>query len=210
LNEQGEQLVEAWKGGFGNEYISRNRVSPEGLRARTRLWAEILQTIQGVMPESILEVGANVGGNLMALRQLTNAELFAVEPNPQARQEMADTGVLPAPNIREGHAAAIELDDASVDFAFTCGVLIHVHPDELLASCREIHRVSGRYIACVEYFADQPETIKYQGETGMLFKRDFGAYWLEHFPDLKPMGYGFSWKPISGLDNMNWWIFEKP
>ena len=78
-------MVEAWKGGFGNEYISRNRVSPEGLRARTRLWAEILQTIQGVMPESILEVGANVGGNLMALRQLTNAELFAVEPNPQAR-----------------------------------------------------------------------------------------------------------------------------
>ena len=100
-------MVEAWKGGFGNEYISRNRVSPEGLRARTRLWAEILQTIQGVMPESILEVVANVGGNLMALRHLTNSELFAVEPNPQARQEMADTGVLPAPNIREGHAAAI-------------------------------------------------------------------------------------------------------
>ena len=209
MNEQGEQLVEAWKGGFGNEYISRNRVSPEGLRARTRLWAEILHTVQGVMPESILEVGANVGGNLMALRQLTNAELFAVEPNPQARKELAENEVLPAANIQEGCAADIELSDASVDFAFTCGVLIHVHPDELQASCQEIHRVSRRYIACVEYFADQPETITYQGETGMLFKRDFGAYWLEQFPDLKPIGHGFSWKPISGLDNMNWWIFEK-
>lgn len=85
MNGQSERLVEAWKGKFGEEYIGRNRVSPEGLRARTRLWAEILQTIQGGKPESILEVGANIGGNLMALRQLTNAELFAVEPNPQAR-----------------------------------------------------------------------------------------------------------------------------
>lgn len=210
MNEQNEQLVRAWKGEFGDKYIGRNRVSPEGLRARIRLWAEILRTIQGRMPDSILEVGANIGGNLKAIRQLTNAEMFAVEPNPNARQELSDTGLLPAANIRDGHASEIDLPDASVDFAFTCGVLIHVHPDELLASCREIHRVSSRYIACVEYFADQPETIKYQGETGMLFKRDFGAYWLEHFPDLKPMGYGFSWKPISGLDNMNWWIFEKP
>ena len=210
MNENSEQLLGAWKGGFGNEYINRNRVSPEGLHARTRLWAEILHTVQGVMPESILEVGANVGGNLMALRQLTNAELFAVEPNPQARKELAENEVLPAANIQEGCAADIELSDASVDFAFTCGVLIHVHPDELQASCQEIHRVSRRYIACVEYFADQPETIEYQGETGMLFKRDFGAYWLEHFPNLKPIGHGFSWKPVSRLDNMNWWIFEKP
>ena len=41
--------------------------------------------------------------------------------------------VLPAANIRADHASEIDLPDASVDFAFTCGVLIHVHPDELLS-----------------------------------------------------------------------------
>ena len=49
----------------------------------------------------------------------------------------------------------------------------------------------------------------YRGEEGLLFKRDFGAFWLENFPDLKPVSFGFSWKPLSGLDNMNWWVFEK-
>ena len=61
MNDHSERLIEAWKGKFGNEYISRNRVSSEGLHARTRLWAEIWKTIQGRKPESILEVGANIG-----------------------------------------------------------------------------------------------------------------------------------------------------
>ena len=72
-----------------------------------------------------------------------------------------------------------------------------------------MHRVSSRYIACSEYFSDKPETIPYRGQTDALFKRDFGGMWLDLFPDLKVLDYGFSWKRTTGLDNLTWWMFEK-
>ena len=42
-----------------------------------------------------------------------------------------------------------------------------------------------------------------------LFKRDFGGFWLDNFPDLQVVKYGFSWKRLTGLDNLTWWVFEK-
>ena len=71
------------------------------------------------------------------------------------------------------------------------------------------HRVARRYIVCVEYFSDQPETIPYRGHSEVLFKRDFGSLWLDCFPDLRVLDYGFFWKRLTGLDNLTWWLFEK-
>jgi len=209
MNQQDKNLTEIWKGSFGDDYISRNRIGEKNLRDRTKFWAEILCSIPGANLKSILEVGANIGGNLMAMSQLTDATLYAVEPNSAAREELIKSGLMPEDRIHDGCASSIPLSDSSTDLVFTRGVLIHIEPEELLKSCSEIYRVSNRYIACVEYFSDQPETIVYRGEEGLLFKRDFGAFWLENFPNLKPVSFGFSWKPLSGLDNMNWWVFEK-
>ena len=209
MNQQDKNLTEIWKGSFGDDYISRNRIGKKNLRDRTNFWAEILCSIPEANLKSILEVGANIGGNLMAMSQLTDATLYAVEPNSAAREELIKSGLMPEDRIQDGCASSIPLSDSCTDLVFTRGVLIHIEPEELLKSCSEIYRVSNRYIACVEYFSDQPETIVYRGEEGLLFKRDFGAFWLENFPDLKPVSFGFSWKPLSGLDNMNWWVFEK-
>ena len=93
--------------------------------------------------------------------------------------------------------------------AFTSGVLIHIHPDDLLDSMGEIHRVAKRYVVCIEYFSDKPEMIPYRGHDDRLFKRDFGSYYLDNFPDLSVVDYGFSWKRLTGLDNLTWWVFEK-
>ena len=209
MNQQDKNLTEIWKGSFGDDYISRNRIGKKNLRDRTNFWAEILCSIPEANLKSILEVGANIGGNLMAMSQLTDATLYAVEPNSAAREELIKSGLMPEDRIHDGCASSIPLSDSCTDLVFTRGVLIHIEPEELLKSCSEIYRVSNRYIACVEYFSDQPETIVYRGEEGLLFKRDFSAFWLENFPDLKPVSFGFSWKPLSGLDNMNWWVFEK-
>ena len=97
----------------------------------------------------------------------------------------------------------------AVDFAFTSGVLIHIHPDDLLAACRDIHRVTRRYIGCLEYFSAEPEEVRYRDRDGLLFKRDFGGFWLDNFPDLRTLEYGFAWKRLTGLDNVTWWLFEK-
>lgn len=49
----------------------------------------------GAPTKSILEVGANVGSNLHALRGLIGAELFAVEPNERARDILIRDGAAP-------------------------------------------------------------------------------------------------------------------
>ena len=95
------------------------------------------------------------------------------------------------------------------NFRSTSGVLVHIHPDNLLPSCKEIYRCSTRWIGCIEYFADKPETVPYRGNNDQLFKRDFGSLWLDNFPDLRTVAYGFAWRRLTGLDNVNWWLFEK-
>jgi pseudaminic acid biosynthesis-associated methylase len=199
-----------WRGNFGNEYIERNPVSAGTVQAAVMLWAHILLRLQGDRPRRILEVGANIGINLRALRGLTDAELFAVEPNATARRQLVEHGVLPRANILDGVAAKITLQDAAMDLVFTRGVLIHIHPDDLLASCRELHRVARRYIVSIEYFAANPEELNYRNQASALFKRDFGAFWLDNFPGLRVLDYGFAWQRMTGLDNLTWWILEKP
>jgi hypothetical protein len=48
------------------------------------------------------------------------------------------------------------------------------------------------------------------GDQNVLFKCDFGSFWLDNVPDLVAAGYGFFWKRLTSLDNCNWWLFRKP
>ena len=201
--------VAFWKGAFGTSYLERNIPNPSALASRTRMWERVLSPISNTLPSSILEVGANIGINLHALAGLTTSNLYAVEPNTQARHELAKSKIVPTEHIFDGIASALPFGDQTIDFVFTSGVLIHVHPEDLLASTAEMYRVSSRYIACIEYFSDKPEEINYRGNKGMLFKRDFGAFWLDNFPNIKLLDYGFFWKRATQIDNLTWWLFEK-
>jgi pseudaminic acid biosynthesis-associated methylase len=198
-----------WSGDFGNSYVDRNPGSHRAIAAVIKLWSEILGLTINAPPQTIIEVGANVGINLRALKILTEATLFAVEPNDRARAILLRDGVLREENIKKGIAQSLPFRDGAADLVFTSGVLVHIHPDHLRAACSEIHRCAARYIGCVEYFSDQPETAPYRDQTEALFKRDFGSYWLDEFPGLRTLGYGFVWKRITGLGNATWWLFEK-
>ena len=201
--------AEFWRGEFGNAYTDRNSASAEQMRARIALWAEILSHTISAPPTSILEVGANLGVNLRALRLLSAARCLAVEPNDKARGILVQDGIVAADDLRGGLASSIDFPDGAADLAFTSGVLIHVHPDQQLPSLKEIHRCAKRWIGCIEYFSDKPEMIPYRGHDDRLFKRDFGGFWLDSFPDLRVVAYGFAWKRVTGLDNLTWWLFEK-
>ena len=198
-----------WQSRFGDEYIERNPMTPERLRQRTRMWGRILPCLEPDLPSSILEVGANIGINLMALDRLLSARLVAVEPNAMARERLAATGVVASADIIDGVGDAIALPDNAVDLAFTSGVLIHVDPDCLMQTYAELHRVSRRYLITIEYFSDKPEQVVYRGHHDRLYKRDFGAVWLDAFEDVELIDYGFFWKPATGLDNLTWWLFRK-
>lgn len=200
--------VEEWRGPFGDSYIDRNPMSEDLLRTKLQDWARIIAPLRGRRVETILEVGANVGQNLAPLSKLTNATLFAVEPNAKARSKLATTGYIDPANIREATADALPFADGSMDLVFTCGVLIHIPPEGLAAACAEMHRVSRRFVLAMEYFAAEPTEKKYHDREGMLFLRDYGAYWLQQAPDLDVIDYGFCWKPFSG-ESFNWWLMEK-
>ena len=208
MSENTDQLAR-WRGDIGDEYSKKHDPREDRIQACTQVWSRMLKSTAGSPPRSILEVGANRGINLRAISRLPQAELFGLEPNASARQCLVEDQVMPVSNILDGSASDISLPDASVEMAFTFGVLIHIAPDDLLAACREIHRVSSKYIICAEYFSKHPETITYRGESELLFKRDFGSFWLENFTDLEVVDYGFHWQPVTEMDDVTWWLMRK-
>ncbi len=206
----GNAPIDAWKGEFGDDYAARNRATEETVDNAARAFAEILSHVQDRLPASILEVGANIGINLRALSGLTDAVLYAVEPNAHARGQLVADKVMPPERLFDAVATKLPLDDGAVDLVFTSGVLIHVPPADLEAAYGEIHRVAARYILCIEYFSPTPIEMPYRGHEGLLFKRDFGGMWLDLFPALDPVANGFFWRRTTGLDDINWWLFRKP
>jgi spore coat polysaccharide biosynthesis protein SpsF len=203
------KALHAWSGEFGDRYTERNAASADAVRGRVRVWGEVFRRIVGDMPQSALEVGPNLGLNLRAIKTLSPMELWGVEPNPAARARLVEDEVLPAERVIEGFGHAIPLADRTVELAFTSGVLIHVDPSLLEQTLREIHRVSSKYIFCAEYFSPKAETIPYRGEDDLLFKNDFGSLYLDLFPDLVLVDYGFFWRRVTVMDDCTWWLFRK-
>jgi len=202
--------IDAWKGKFGDEYMTRNLVTEATVVTATNGFTEILGHMKDFPPASILEVGANIGNNLQALSRLTDAELYAVEPNASAREQLMADKVVPQDHLFDALAIKLPLDDGAVDLVFTSGVLIHVPPEDLETAYGEIHRVTARYVLSIEYYSPTPVSLSYRGHDGLLFKRDFGGLWLDLFPNLDLVADGFFGKRTTGFDDVNWWLFRKP
>jgi len=201
--------LEKWTGKFGDDYADRNDFAdwkiPLGVEAFRRMIGE-------VKIESALEVGSNIGLNLMFLSELFKGkvELYGVEPNQKAFARLIAWHQLSLEKAWNCDAFQLPLPDSSVDLVFTCGVLIHISPGDLGRATDEIVRVAHRFVLCVEYFSHTPVQMPYHNQAGLLFKRDFGAFYLDRYPFLKPVNYGFLWqRELPIFDNLNWWLFEK-
>lgn len=213
--------IQHWAGDFGNSYQERNASSWPSIKNRSRLFGDIFNAMEvanraqgkppsnDAFPSSIIEVGGGAGDNLRAIdmiyeRTRTPIKLMACDPNAAARKAMADVAT-PV----HGDLSALPYVDDAADLVFTSGVLIHVAPDDIPRALAEIHRVAKRWILSIEYYNDQPIEIPYRGNDGMLWRCDWGEAWMSAFPDLKPIGVGFAWKRMTGLDNVTWFLFEK-
>jgi len=202
--------LDKWKSSFGDDYTTRNQLDDNNIQQRANFWNVILMHMAGSLPKTILEIGAGVGGNLAALSIIYNnlqlpIELMAIEPNLKAKEQLKN---LQNTKIIEKDIFSIDAPNYNFDMVFTCGVLIHIEPIDLKQAMEEIYRVTKKYIVCAEYFSPTYDEINYMGQGNMLWKGDFGSYWLDNVP-LRCVGYGFSWKKMSGLDNLTWQIFEK-
>jgi spore coat polysaccharide biosynthesis protein SpsF len=195
-----------WSGGFGDDYSARN-TGADVVAGNLALFARILARTDGV--RGVLELGANIGLNLRALRQLIPAaDLAGVEINPVAAQELRAWGGC------EVHEGSI-LDFApgrQWDLTLCKGVLIHIPPDDLPAAYARLYDCSRRYLLVAEYYNPSPVTIPYRGHDDRLFKRDFAGDLLERYDDLRLVDYGFVYRrdPVFPLDDITWFLLAKP
>jgi hypothetical protein len=105
-------------------------------------------------------------------------------------------------------ARELPFRDRWFDLVFTMGVLIHQPETTLPLVMAEIVRCSRRYILCGEYFAERTTEVAYRGQSGALFKRDYGGRYKELFPELHLIREGFLGRDM-GWDDVTYWIFEK-
>lgn len=167
----------------------------------------MLDKVEGI--ETVLECGCNIGRNICFLNEvLPTATKSIIEISRPAfefvtRQYKLDSSF---------NGSIEEADfDKTFDLVFTMGVLIHVHPDNLLTNMRKIYESSHKFILMGEYFNRTPVKLKYQGQDDKLFKRDFGKLFVENLPATL-VDYGFLWGHIydpAGFDDLTWWLFEK-
>jgi pseudaminic acid biosynthesis-associated methylase len=210
--------IELWKGKFGDEYTKRNDPTEADIANREDMWMAILNAMYSSdrltwQPHKILEIGAGSGQNLIAINNIfkraniTNYTLSAVEPNKSARNNLKDEN-LPFGDILDCDASAVPLSDHSHDLVFTSGLLIHIPEEDIMKVAKEIYRISKRYIVINEYFSPEPRELLYRGEKSAMWSRDYGSLFLDRF-GVRVIGYGFCWKPVTGLDNTTWFMFEK-
>jgi pseudaminic acid biosynthesis-associated methylase len=182
----------AWQAEFGREYTDRNLYSVEeidrllgeyrGVR-QSEIFRQLLP-LQGFSAGRVLEVGCNIGNQLKIFDSVfPGFELYGIDPQKYALAK--GHTLTPGINFLMGSAFHIPFKDGMFDLVMTNGVLIHIHPDNLLEALREIYRTSNRFIFCNEYFSEQPCEINYRGNTGLLWKMNYMQLYLDNFPDLK-------------------------
>jgi spore coat polysaccharide biosynthesis protein SpsF len=201
LNEQ--QIF--WKEKYSKEYISKN--SNYDLEGGIKCWAKMLERAEPI--DSVLECGSNIGKNINLLNHvLPNASKSIIEISEDAYKIVTSNYELKS--SFNGPIMESSFNE-KFDLVFTMGVLIHIHPNDLLNNMKKVFDYSSRYILMGEYFNRTPVMIEYHGEPDKLFKRDFGKLFIENFP-VTLVDYGFLWGHLydsAGFDDITYWLFEK-
>ncbi|HEY5521534.1 MAG TPA: pseudaminic acid biosynthesis-associated methylase [Candidatus Limnocylindrales bacterium] len=196
-----ERLEQLWAGDFGRRYADRNA---DAGSTRQPFWSSFLASHPA---ERVLEVGCNAGANLQWIAQIVGpGNVYGLDVSGDAINELHAR--LPSVNAICGVARDLPFRDAWFDLCFTAGVLIHQPEESLPAVMAEIVRVSRQYVLCGEYYSPEVMEVDYRGQTGALFKRDFGRVYLENFPSLKMVDEGFLGRD-EGWDDITWWLLEK-
>lgn len=199
---------EFWAGEFGNEYAERNK-GEQGVICNIALFSEILKRASDI--RTILEFGPNIGRNIKALKMLfPDAGYSVVEINHKAAEILRSDPSLADIEVYETSILQYEAD-RQFDFVFTKGVLIHINPDELQNVYQKLYDSSSKYICMAEYYNPSPVTVTYRKNLERLFKRDFCGEFMDKFPDVRLVDYGFRYHRDNHFpqDDLTWFLLEK-
>lgn len=179
-----------WAGKFGSAYTDRNPQSIEEMDklylnnygiTRTKLNKSFLDKLDRNI--KILEVGSNVGIQMVFLQKMGFKNLYGIEINEYAvelsKQKTKNI------NIIRGSVFDIPFKNNYFDLVFTSGLLIHISPENISIAIKEIHRCAKKLIWGFEYYADKYIEINYHGEKNLLWKTNFSKLFTDSFHDLK-------------------------
>jgi len=204
-NNMNEQQV-FWKKNYSENYIKKNTSFDQELGIDG--WKKMLNKAEKI--ESLLECGCNIGRNIDFLENvLPNSSKSIIELSNEAYEKV--TSKFNLENSFNGSILDSTFKLNSFDLVFICGVLIHIHPDDVLDNMKKMFEYSNKYILIGEYFNRTPVMIEYQGQKNKLFKSDFGKTFMTNF-DVELVDYGFLWGHIydkAGFDDITWWLFKK-
>ena len=194
---------EFWAGNFGDEYAERN-VGLDRIAANCALFSKILARTGPVA--SVVELGANIGLNILALRYLLpTAKLSAVEINDQAvakLRQIADVEVV--------HGSLLDANPGQAELALIKGVLIHIAPESLPKAYERLYAATSRWLVMAEYYNPTPIEVPYRGHANRLFKRDFAGEMLDRYSDLHLVDYGFAYhRGLFPQDDLTWFLLER-
>ncbi len=183
------EQMKVWSGQRGKEYTDRSSPSVAEWEqmyvdrfgiTRTAMNSLFLEDMDRDM--SILEVGCNVGNQLVILQNMGFTNLHGIELQHYAVEQAKrrTKGI----NIIQGSALNLPFKDNCFDMVFTSGVLIHFTPEDIGLAIDEIYLCSKQYIWGYEYYADKFTEINWRGLPNMMFKADYKKMYLTRHPDL--------------------------
>ena len=192
-----------WEKEFGNKYIDRNLKYSDLMFS---IGKHLLTN--NVLIDSALELGANVGLNLDAIKKFyPNIKTYGVEINKNA------CAIGKKKHIYYNKSVYDFDNKKKYDLVFCSGVLIHQDPKYLNSFYNKLHTLSKKYIYIAEYFNATPVMITYRGHSDKLYKRDFAKELWKKYPRLELVNYGFNWKEdptlFKAVDSSNWFLFRK-
>jgi pseudaminic acid biosynthesis-associated methylase len=195
-----------WTNTYADDYIQKN--SQFNREKGVAAWKLMLDKMGPI--NSILECGCNIGRNIDFLNYVQpRASKSIIEISRPAFEFV--TGRFDLAIAFNGAIEEANFLEASFDLVFTIGVLIHIHPDNLLKIMERMFKLSACYVLVGEYFNRTPVMLEYQGQKDKLFKQDFGKLFIENFP-VELVDYGFLWGHLydnAGFDDVTWWLFKK-
>ena len=190
MNSQITSQFRKWTADFGREYTDRNNGTSAELDEFYRMTygasrKEFNQRFLEAVPKDarILEVGCNIGTQLLVLKEMDFTDLSGVEIQSYAlqgaKERLGDAQILSA------SALSLPFADQEFDLVFTSGVLIHIAPVDLPTALAEIHRCTKKWVWGMEYYAPQMTEVVYRGNSNLLWKTDYSRLYLDTFADLE-------------------------
>lgn len=194
-----------WTELYAEDYIRKNSQFDKELGVQC--WERMLASAEDF--NSVLECGCNIGRNIeFLLSARPNLQISIIELSQPAFQIASQRFDL---DCKFNGSIINSNFNKNFDLVFSIGVLIHVHPKDLLSNMSAMFSHSSRYILIGEYFSRNLVRLEYQGEANKLFKADYGKVFMENF-NVKLVDYGFLWGHLydeAGFDDITWWLFEK-